>query len=104
MQITMDGDEKTHDSRRAWKTTGKGSFQQIFENLEKICNRGGANLIRIRMNVDQRNISEVHSVASRAHGLGITSFTCGRIHFREKETEYTTEMISSKDFDENYFF
>ena len=102
MQITMDGDEKTHDSRRAWKTTGKGSFQQIFENLEKICNRGGANLIRIRMNVDQRNISEVHSVASRAHGLGITSFTCGRIHFREKETEYTTEMISSKDFDENY--
>ena len=102
MQITMDGDEKTHDSRRAWKTTGKGSFQQIFENLEKICKRGGANLIRIRMNVDQRNISEVHSVASRAHGLGITSFTCGRIHFREKETEYTAEMISSKDFDENY--
>ena len=102
IQVTLDGDKTTHDKRRAWKTTGRGSFEQIFENLTKICDRGGANLLRLRMNVDQYNISRVQAVASRASRLGIKSFSCGRIHFREKETEYTKNMISSKDFEDNF--
>lgn len=102
MQITLDGDKTTHDERRAWKTTGRGSFGQIFANLGKICAKGGADLIRLRMNVDQHNIAQVQAVATRANSLGIKSFACGRIHFREKETDYARNMISSKDFEEDF--
>jgi uncharacterized protein len=102
MQITLDGDRDTHDQRRAWKTTGKGSFETIFRNLETICDKGGAHLIRLRMNVDQQNIREVGALASRARSLGIENFSCGRIHFREKQTEYAGNTISSKDFEENF--
>lgn len=102
LQVTLDGDSEQHDKRRAWKTTGKGTFDEIFTNLEKICNRGGAELIRIRMNVDQDNVGGVKSVAERVHALGIKSFHCGRIHFREKNTEYSGKMISSKEFEENF--
>lgn len=102
MQITLDGDKNTHDQRRAWKTTGRGSFDQIFENINKICFKGGASLIRLRMNVDLENINEVHAVATRAHALGIKSFSCGRINFREQKNEYSEKMISSEDFEQNF--
>jgi len=102
MQITLDGDQVTHDERRAWKTTGRGSFDQIFANIERICDRGGASLLRIRMNVDQQNIHEVAGVANRAHKLGVHSFACGRINFRERETEYAKNMISSEEFENSF--
>jgi uncharacterized protein len=102
MQVTLDGDKATHDERRAWKTTGKGSFDQIFANIERVCERGGSKLLRIRMNVDQQNIHEVAGVAHRSHKLGIPSFTCGRINFRERETDYGKNMITSEEFENNY--
>ena len=101
MQITLDGDKVTHDNRRAWKKTGEGSFDTIFNNLEKISQRGGAELVRLRMNVDQHNVGEVEQLARKAHALGIGSFSCGRIHFREKQMDYETSMISSAEFDES---
>lgn len=102
MQITLDGSGETHDRRRAWKGTGKGSFDQILENLELIAEHGGAHLVNLRMNVDQENISEVGTLANRARKLGIGSFTCGRIHFREKKTDYLEKMVSAEAFDEAF--
>lgn len=102
MQITLDGSGETHDKRRAWKGSGKGSFEEIFANLELIANYGGAHLINLRMNVDQENISEVGELARRARALGIGTFTCGRIHFREKQTEYQDKMLSFESFDETF--
>jgi uncharacterized protein len=102
MQITLDGSGETHDKRRAWKGTGKGSFSQIFANLETIAKLGGAHLVNLRMNVDQENISEVGGLASRARQLGIGKFSCGRIHFRERKTEYTRKMVSAEEFDETF--
>lgn len=102
MQITLDGSGETHDKRRAWKETGKGSFDQILANLELITSFGGAHLVNLRMNVDQENISEIGDLARRARDLGIGSFTCGRIHFREKQTEYEKNTVSSAAFDETF--
>jgi uncharacterized protein len=102
MQITLDGDKATHDSRRTWKMTGLGTFDEICRNIEKICAKGGEKLIRLRMNVDQENIQEVGVVARWAKALSISSFTCGRVHFREKNTEYARRMITSEAFEESY--
>ena len=102
MQITLDGSGETHDKRRAWKGNGKGSFDQIFDNLELIEKHGGGHLVNLRMNVDQENISEVGALANRARKLGIGSFTCGRIHFREKKTDYLEKMVSAEEFDEAF--
>jgi len=102
MQITLDGDKATHDSRRAWKTTGNGTFNEIFSNIESICSRGGEKLVRLRMNVDQGNIREVSILASRAKDLGVSSFVCGRIHFREKKSKYENHIIATDEFEENF--
>jgi uncharacterized protein len=102
MQITLDGDQETHDERRNWKTTGKGSFDQIFKALEKICGKGAGNLVRLRMNVDQKNFLDVKPLAEKSRSLGIGTFTCGRIHFREKKVEYEVNMISTQEFEENF--
>jgi uncharacterized protein len=45
------------------------------------------------MNVDQHNLGEVRSVALLAKQLGIREFRCGAIHFREKQTDYSNNMI-----------
>ncbi len=102
MQITLDGSGETHDKRRAWKGTGKGSFDEIFANLELIAKLGGSHLVNLRINVDQENISEIGDLARRARDLGIGSFTCGRIHFREKQTDYEKNTVSSAAFDETF--
>ena len=102
MQITLDGSGETHDKRRAWKGTGKGSFDEIFANLEQIASLGGAHLVNLRMNVDQENITEVGELAGRARALGIGTFTCGRIHFREKQTEYQDKTVSSQSFEDTF--
>lgn len=102
MQITLDGSGETHDKRRAWKGSGKGSFDEIFANLELIATHGGAHLVNLRMNVDQENISEIGELARRAKALGIGSFTCGRIHFREKKTDYDEKTVTGEAFDETF--
>jgi uncharacterized protein len=102
MQISLDGEEVSHDKRRAWKSTGKGSFRQIFSNLKRICETGGADLITIRMNVDKHNLAEISALAQKVRSLGIRSFSCGRIHFREKKTDYDSNLIPSESFDHDF--
>ncbi|MDE6643812.1 MAG: SPASM domain-containing protein [Muribaculaceae bacterium] len=56
LQITLDGTEKAHDSKRFFKT-GKGSFQTIINNIKRLLERTKATII-IKVNVDRNNIIE----------------------------------------------
>lgn len=58
IQITLDGTQEFHDSRRI-KADGSGSFETIIENITNI--HCLVDLI-IRVNVDQNNIFEVYSL------------------------------------------
>lgn len=66
-QITIDGPQEIHDSRRRLKN-GKGSFQRIIENLTE-----SADIlkIKIRINVDRTNIETACQVVELLDKKGI---------------------------------
>jgi uncharacterized protein len=55
IQITLDGDEETHNRRRPFKN-GKGSFEKIYNNLKEVCSLTD---IILRLNIDADNIYEI---------------------------------------------
>ncbi len=61
IQITIDGTEKLHNSRRFLKS-GKGTFRKIVENIELLQKLVPQIRISIRVNIDQTNKQEFISV------------------------------------------
>lgn len=55
IQVTLDGDEETHNRRRPFKGR-KGSFKKIFNNIKEICEL--TNII-LRLNIDADNLGEI---------------------------------------------
>ena len=73
VQITIDGDAETHDSRRHL-TSGRGTFDRIIENI-KAATGAGLLKVSVRVNIDGGNEAEalaLMDVLQRA-GLGIRS-------------------------------
>ncbi len=66
-QVTLDGNEKTHDSRRMLKN-GRGTFRKIVDNLKET-----ADIIDIlvRVNVDRANAGNALAVAEELQKWGI---------------------------------
>lgn len=54
LQITLDGEEKTHDGRRCLKNGGP-TYQTILENVDKVMKSDFKGTLHIRVNVDARN-------------------------------------------------
>lgn len=62
LQITLDGDESSHDKRRC--TTGRGkTFKRIFSNIEKLLENGFK--VSCRVNVDKSNADFVKPLLYR---------------------------------------
>ena len=61
LQITLDGREETHNSRRYLKGGGK-TYAKILENVEKVIASDFKGMIHIRVNVDARNEDEFVTV------------------------------------------
>ena len=59
IQISIDGPETIHDERRPYKKSGQSSFAAIMSNLERLV---GSFMIRLRINVDARNLPHVWSL------------------------------------------
>lgn len=61
LQITLDGEEHTHDSRRYLKN-GQPTYQTILENIDKVIQSDFKGTLHVRVNVDSRNEEEFASV------------------------------------------
>jgi uncharacterized protein len=60
VEVTLDGDEATHDARRRWKRTARGSFATILGNVSTLLARPPPRPeVGIRCNVDARNVEAV---------------------------------------------
>lgn len=59
IQVTLDGPEDIHDSRR-FLLTGKPSFKIIYKNIESLLSSKASEkiLLKIRVNVDKSNIQQ----------------------------------------------
>jgi uncharacterized protein len=56
VQISIDGPATVHDARRPYKNGARSSFDTIMQNLERLVGRF---MIRLRINVDARNLDDV---------------------------------------------
>jgi uncharacterized protein len=60
VEVTLDGDQARHDTRRLWKRTGHGSFAAILENVISLVARPQPRPeVSVRCNVDARNVEGV---------------------------------------------
>lgn len=73
VQITIDGDEATHDSRRHL-TSGRGTFQRIIENIRAVTEKKLLK-VSVRVNIDGQNEAQARALLDvlEANGLGIGS-------------------------------
>lgn len=71
VQITIDGDEETHDSRRHL-TSGRGTFQKIIDNIKAVTERKLLK-VSVRVNIDGQNEAEALALLKilQAAGLGV---------------------------------
>jgi uncharacterized protein len=71
VQITIDGDEVTHDSRRHL-TSGRGTFQKIIDNIHAVTERKLLK-VSVRVNIDGNNEAEARTLLDvlQAAGLGV---------------------------------
>lgn len=71
VQITIDGDEATHDSRRHL-TSGKGTFRKILDNIRAVTDLGLLK-VSVRVNIDGQNEGQAMALLDILHreGLGI---------------------------------
>ena len=63
LQVTFDGGRSEHNQRRIDKH-GNGTFDTIFEHLEKLVSAGLKDLITIRINIDDSNIASASKLFS----------------------------------------
>ena len=61
IQITVDGNKETHDSRR-FLVEGGGTFDRIFENIDLLLKSCWKGKLNIRVNVDKTNYTEYMNV------------------------------------------
>ena len=61
IQITLDGDEKTHNKRRPLKS-GAPSYQMIWNNILKLVEFQNDIKIALRVNVDKENVDALYDV------------------------------------------
>lgn len=71
VQVTIDGDELSHDSRRHL-TSGRGTFRRIIDNIKAIAKERILS-ISIRINIDGENEKQANDLLDVLHeeGLGL---------------------------------
>ena len=67
LQVTIDGDERDHDSRR-FLYTGEGTFRKIFSNVTLALRLGAA--VSLRVNVDEENVDGLSELAANMRDAG----------------------------------
>lgn len=61
VQITFDGDQEAHDSQKFLRG-GKGTYNQLLDNVSLFCNSNPQSLLRIRINVSDDNYNTIDSL------------------------------------------
>lgn len=71
VQITIDGDQDAHDSRRHL-TSGRGTFKKIIDNIKAVTERKLLK-VSVRVNIDGQNETEARALLEilEQNGLGI---------------------------------
>lgn len=84
VQITIDGDEAAHDSRRHL-TSGRGTFQKIIDNIKAVTARKLLT-VSVRVNIDGENEREARAVLDVLNQNGLSLKTGVSVYFAPVES------------------
>lgn len=73
IQVTLDGDETTHNKRRPMKN-GEPSYQVIWDNILGLTEIRESLKIALRVNVDKENVNALYDVKSRILDYNMQDF------------------------------
>lgn len=93
-QISLDGDEETHDKRRPLKAGGC-TFRQIMENIKETC---GIIPINLRINIDKSNISAFDKLLNELEKYEVLDKLSSVTPSLVQAFEYSPESIKQKIF------
>ena len=101
VQITIDGDEATHDSRRHL-TSGRGTFQKILDNIQAVTERKLLK-VSVRVNIDGQNESQARALLDILHARGFGIHNGVSVYFAPVEsvaeaTDGCTSCLSKTDY------
>lgn len=91
LQITLDGDEEVHNSRR-FLLGGEKTFNRIIENIDGALKKG-VNL-NIRINIDLRNLKQLNVMSSFFEEKGWNEKT--NFHYYFKDVNFNCKSGSTK--------
>lgn len=94
MQITIDGPEKIHNSRRLLKN-GNGTYSKIIENIRSFQDEI---FTSVRINVDKENLNFLDDLISDFSSEGITNSTMSLALVKNLENPNDSNCIKVKDF------
>lgn len=84
VQITIDGDEDSHDSRRHL-TSGRGTFAKIIDNIREVTKRGLLK-VSVRVNIDGENEAEAVRLLDILHAEGLSIRNGVSVYFAPVES------------------
>lgn len=97
-QVTLDGDKKLHDSSRIFPN-GRGTYDLIIKNLDRLCQHGLKDLINIRINSDvkmkKENMIDVLNVAQKYAG---NMYFAILEHYEECNDTYKTALKTNREY------
>ena len=73
IQITLDGDELTHNKRRPLKN-GEATYQRIWENILNLKSFAGQLSIALRVNIDKQNRNALRDIQERIKMAGLDKY------------------------------
>lgn len=92
LQVTIDGTREQHDKRRIYKN-GKGSYDIIVKNLQKLKDAGLADLVTVRINLDSDNLNEANDILAEASKYTSSIYFGYLMPYKEKNDDYKNECF-----------
>lgn len=100
IQITMDGSQEIHDTRRKHKN-GKGTYEEIMRAILLLNQFELKDVIDLRINVDKNNISCIEPVLADVYDK-VGYIYIGLLRAEGNNKEHLSDCISDNDYILNY--
>ena len=100
IQITLDGEPRIHNQRRFEKNKKKETFDTIWDNIKKIIEIGGNDLLKVRMNVDKENWTGVARLAKMCNEIHVKNFEISWVFFNSPDMPEYDKQYELSTYDE----
>ena len=94
VQVTIDGTKEQHDMRRVYKN-GKGTYDIILNNLQKLVEAGVKDLVTIRINLDEDNVQDAEQMLASLQPYAGSMYFGYLMKYKGQNEDYQSECFKN---------